>query len=96
MEVKQILENLRIKSLQGGCNVGVEWFGSGDEINQLSIMSLVEFSISTDIWLSTCPLLGIDLGITISNAEILSEAIITKISSLIVYTSLTLPSYLEV
>ena len=36
MEVKQILENLRIKSLQGGCNVGVEWFGSGDEICSFS------------------------------------------------------------
>ena len=49
MEVKQILKNLRIKSLQGGCNVGVEWFGSGDEINQLSIMSFVESNISIDI-----------------------------------------------
>ena len=36
MEIKQILENLRIKSLQGGCNVGVEWFGSGDEICSFS------------------------------------------------------------
>ena len=36
MDVKQILENLRIKSLQGGCNVGVEWFGSGDEICSFS------------------------------------------------------------
>ena len=36
MEVKQILKNLRIKSLQGGCNVGVEWFGSGDEICSFS------------------------------------------------------------
>ena len=36
MEVKQILENLKIKSLQGGCNVGVEWFGSGDEICSFS------------------------------------------------------------
>ncbi len=36
MEVKQILENLRIKSLQGGCNIGVEWFGSGDEICSFS------------------------------------------------------------
>ena len=36
MEIKQILKNLRIKSLQGGCNVGVEWFGSGDEICSFS------------------------------------------------------------
>ncbi len=36
MEVKQILENLRIKSLQGGCNFGAEWFGSGDEICSFS------------------------------------------------------------
>ena len=36
MEVKQILKNLRIKPLQGGCNVGVEWFGSGDEICSFS------------------------------------------------------------
>ena len=36
MDVKQILENLRIKSLQGGCNLGAEWFGSSDEICSFS------------------------------------------------------------
>ena len=36
MDVKQILENLRIKSHQGGCNLGAEWFGSSDEICSFS------------------------------------------------------------
>src|SRR5574344_1781629 len=67
--------------------------GSGVASFQLGQMSLVASRNFAAIWLSTCPLNGIPLGSITSNAEILSVATITIMSSLMLYTSRTFPWY---
>ena len=65
--------------------------GSGVAIFQLGQMSAVASRNLAAIWLSTCPLKGIPLGRMTSKAEIRSVATITIRSSLMLYTSRTLP-----
>ena len=65
--------------------------GSGVASFQLGQMSVVVSRNLAAIWLSTCPLKGMPLGNTTSNAEIRSVATITRISSLMSYTSRTFP-----
>ena len=65
--------------------------GSGVASFQLGQMSPVASRNLAAIWLSTCPLKGMPLGSTTSNAEILSVATITSRSSPMLYTSRTLP-----
>ena len=65
--------------------------GSGVASFQFGQMSLVASRNCAAIWLRTCPLNGMPFGRITSNAEILSVATITMMSSLILYTSRTLP-----
>ena len=65
--------------------------GSGVASFQFGQMSLVASRNFAAIWFNTCPLKGIPLGSTTSNADILSVATMTKRSSFMLYTSRTLP-----
>ena len=56
--------------------------GSGVASFQLGQMSVVWSRNLAAIWFNTCPLKGMPLGNTTSKAEILSVAIITMMSSL--------------
>ena len=65
--------------------------GSGVASFQLGQMSLVSSRNLAAIWLRTCPLKGMPFGRMTSKAEILSVATMTITSSLMLYTSRTLP-----
>ena len=65
--------------------------GSGVAIFQLGTISAVASRNLAAIWFKTCPLKGMPLGNITSNAEIRSLATITRSSSLMLYTSRTLP-----
>ena len=67
--------------------------GSGVASFQLGTMSAVASRNFAAIWLSTCPLKGMPLGRITSNADMRSVATITMMSSLMSYTSRTLPWY---
>ncbi len=68
-------------------------FGSGESIFQLGTMSAVASRNFSAIWFNTWPLYGMPSGKTTSNAEIRSDTTITSKSSLMLYTSRTLPWY---
>src|SRR5690349_221656 len=80
-----------ISILNGTHFLPTDEVGEGTLKSQLGQMSDVAFSMYAAIWFNTCPLKGISRGKMTSNAEMRSEAIITMYSSLIGYTSLTLP-----
>ena len=65
--------------------------GSGVASFQLGTMSAVASRKLAAIWFSTCPLKGIPFGRMTSKAEMRSVATMTIRSSLMLYTSRTLP-----
>ena len=65
--------------------------GSGVASFQFGQMSVVASRNLAAIWFSTCPLKGMPFGSTTSKAEMRSVATITIRSSLMLYTSRTLP-----
>ena len=84
---------ITISTIKGSHLLPIVTDGSGVDSFQFWTMSEVASKNLDAIWFSTCPLYGIPSGRTWSNADILSDAIITNCSSPILYTSLTFPLY---
>jgi len=82
---------ITISTINGSHILPIVTEGSGVASIQFGTISAVAVKNFAAICDKTCPLYGIPSGKTWSNAEILSDATITNVSSFTVYTSLTFP-----